>query len=133
MAEHQRLNPEGLFDAGLLAYHQVQISSGTRIVHIAGQVACNAAFELVGEGDFAAQVDQVFHNLKIAIEAADGTPDDIAALRIFVVDFSPDHVAPIKAALELFFGGAGPPGTLVGVSNLSMAGMLLEIEATAVL
>lgn len=133
MAQHQRINPSGLFDAEMLAYHHVQVSEGTRIVHIAGQVSCDAALNLVGEGDFAAQVDQVFHNLSIAVAAAGATPADVAILRIYVVDFHADHVPPLKAALERYFGGAGAPGTLVGVASLSIPGMMLEIEATAVL
>jgi enamine deaminase RidA (YjgF/YER057c/UK114 family) len=42
------------------------------------------------------------------------------------------YVPVLKLALEEFFGAALPPGTLVGVASLAMPGLLIEVEATAV-
>jgi enamine deaminase RidA (YjgF/YER057c/UK114 family) len=39
----------------------------------------------VGESDFEAQVEQVFRNLKIAVEAAGGTMTDVVKLNCFLV------------------------------------------------
>ena len=62
--------------------HIAKVNKGT-IVYIAGQVSSDASGNLVGEGDFDAQVEQVFRNLRIAVEAAGGTMADIVKLIIF--------------------------------------------------
>ena len=46
------------------------------IVYISGQVSSNASGKIIGEGDFEAQVEQVFANLKIPVEAAGGAMAD---------------------------------------------------------
>jgi enamine deaminase RidA (YjgF/YER057c/UK114 family) len=51
--------------------HLAKVVSGT-IVYISGQVPSDASGKIIGEGDFEAQVEQVFANLKIAVEAAGG-------------------------------------------------------------
>ena len=64
--------------------HIAKVKRGT-IVYLAGQVASDASGKLVGEGNFEAQAEQVFRNLKIAIEAAGGTMADIVKLNIYLV------------------------------------------------
>jgi hypothetical protein len=74
------LSPKTLIAPGLAGYsHIAKVNRGT-IVYLAGQVPCDASGKLVGEGDFEAQVEQVFRNLKIAVEAAGGTMADIVKL-----------------------------------------------------
>jgi enamine deaminase RidA (YjgF/YER057c/UK114 family) len=132
VATHDRLNPPTLFDARLLAYSQVMKSTGGTFIQIAGQAALDRNLALVGEGDFAAQARQCFENLGHALDAAGAMPADVNSIRIYVVDMRPDYVPVLKQALEEFFGEALPPGTLVGVASLSMPGLLIEVEATAV-
>src|SRR5438477_1418420 len=62
----------------------VKVNKGT-MVYIAGQVASDASGKLVGEGDFSAQVEQVFRNLKTAVEAAGGTMVDVVKLNYYIV------------------------------------------------
>ncbi len=63
--------------------HIAKVNSGT-IVYLAGQVSSGASGNLIGEGNFEAQVEQVFRNLKIAVEAAGGTMADIVKLNIYL-------------------------------------------------
>src|SRR5215467_7034264 len=58
-------------------YSQVAEISDGKIVFIAGQVAQDRSGNLVGKGDFPAQVQQVFENLKAAVEAAGGDFRDV--------------------------------------------------------
>lgn len=133
MAHHQRLNPSGLFDAAPLGYHQLQISTGTRLIHIAGQAALDATATPVAPGDFAGQMAMCFHNLRIALAAAGATPADVCSLRVYVLTSVLDEVPLLSAALKDTFGAAGtPPATLVGVAALAMPDLLIEIEATAI-
>jgi enamine deaminase RidA (YjgF/YER057c/UK114 family) len=52
------------------AYSHIAKVNRWTIVYLAGQVASDASGKLIGEGNFEAQVGQVFSNLKIALEAA---------------------------------------------------------------
>ena len=64
------INPKTLIAPGPAVYsHVAKVNRGT-IVYISGQVPCDASGKISGEGDFEAQVEQVFANLKIAVEAA---------------------------------------------------------------
>ena len=55
------------------------------LVYIAGQVSSDASGKLVGEGNFEAQAEQVFKNLKLAIEAAGATMADIVKMNTYLV------------------------------------------------
>jgi enamine deaminase RidA (YjgF/YER057c/UK114 family) len=51
-------------------YSQVVEVRASRIVFIAGQTALDSNGTLIGHGDFATQVNQVFHNLAAAAQKA---------------------------------------------------------------
>jgi enamine deaminase RidA (YjgF/YER057c/UK114 family) len=52
--------------------HIARVNKGT-LIYLAGQVSSDASGALVGEGNFEAQAEQVFRNLKLAVEAAGAT------------------------------------------------------------
>lgn len=127
------LNPDGLMKTDV--YRQVAIATGTRQVHIAGQVAYDADGQLVARGDLAGQVAQAYRNVAIALAAAGATFRDVVRLTFYVVDWKremmPDFLAGIEqVAKELQIVPA--PASLIGVSVLYEPGILVEIEATAV-
>jgi enamine deaminase RidA (YjgF/YER057c/UK114 family) len=133
MADHQRLNPDGLFDSTGWGYHQVQISTGTRIVHFAGQAALDHAFNVVGEGDFRAQMAACLANIDLACTGAGVSRRDIASLRLYVVNHHADLVPTMIELLTGFFGADHtPPATLIGVACLAQPELLIEIEGVAV-
>ena len=112
--------------------HIAKVNKGT-IVYIAGQVSSDASGNLVGEGDFDAQVEQVFRNLKIAVEAAGGAMADIVKLNYFLVAEVEQAAVPrLRAIRDRYLNVARPPAsTLVVVSRLARPGWLIEIEAVA--
>ena len=57
-----------------------------RTLYIAGQVPLDKNGELVGAGDFEAQVRQTFENLKSALVAGSATFADIVSMNIYVTD-----------------------------------------------
>ena len=61
--------------------HVAKVNKGT-LVYIAGQVSSDASGKLVGEGNFEAQVEQVYTNVKLALEAAGATMADIVKLML---------------------------------------------------
>ncbi|MBZ4374145.1 RidA family protein [Corallococcus interemptor] len=127
------LNPEGIMKPDV--YRQVAIATGTRQVHIAGQVAYDAEGQLVARGDLAGQVAQAYRNVAIALAAAGATFDDVVRLTIYVVDWKLESMPAFLAGLEQVARElkiTPAPASLIGVSVLYEPGVLVEVEATAV-
>ncbi|GAA1504772.1 RidA family protein [Streptomyces albidochromogenes] len=128
------MNPGGLPEVG--AYRQVSIATGSKLVFIAGQVAWDAEGVTVGEGDLAAQVEQCYLNIGIALAEAGASFDDVAKLTLYVVDWTPDKMPLLlegitRAAAKLRVPPV-PPATLLGVAALDVPEHMVEVEATAV-
>jgi enamine deaminase RidA (YjgF/YER057c/UK114 family) len=114
--------------------HIAKVNKGT-MIYLAGQVSSDASGKLVGEGNFEAQAEQVFRNLKIAVEAAGGTMADIVKMNIYLVaEVGQDEVPKMRAIRDRYVNKEKPPAsTLVVVSRLARPGWLIEIEAIAAL
>ncbi len=123
-------NPAGL--AQPTGYTHVVAARGQRLVYISGQIAFDAAGQLVGPGDLRAQAVQVYENLKTALAAAGATFADVVKLNTYVVNFKPEFRPLLAEVRGQFIAGQPPASTLVGVSALALDGLLIEIEAVAV-
>ncbi len=129
------VNPEGLPKVDL--YRQVSVATGSRIVFVAGQVALDADGGKVGEGDLVAQVERCYLNLGTALAEVGATFADVAKLTVYLVDWTPDKMALCvegiaRAAARLGVTPAAPL-TGIGVAALAEPGLLVEVEAIAVL
>ncbi|MFC4562204.1 RidA family protein [Nocardiopsis mangrovi] len=128
-------NPEGLPEVGL--YRQVSVATGSKLVFMAGQVALDADGRKVGAGDFAAQVEQCYLNVGTALAAAGATFDDVVKLTVYLVDWTPDKmplfVEGVARAAEKLGTTPSAPLTGIGVAALAEPGLLVEVEATAVI
>lgn len=111
-------------------YSHVAEVSGGKIVFIAGQVAVDKAGNTVGIGDMRAQAEQVFQNLKAAVEAVGGTLDSLVKITAFVVDMS--QLGAVREARSKYFGDDPPASTALGVTALARPEFLIEIEGIAV-
>jgi enamine deaminase RidA (YjgF/YER057c/UK114 family) len=113
--------------------HAVTVKGAGKLVFIAGQTAFNAQGELVGQGDLRAQAIQVFENLKIALAAAGATFDDVVKYTTFIVNYTPDARSVVGEVRGKYLPSVNPPAsTLLGVQALAREGMLIEVEAIAV-
>jgi enamine deaminase RidA (YjgF/YER057c/UK114 family) len=122
--------PDGLVRP--TGYTQVVTARPGKLIFIAGQVALDAAGQLVGAGDLGAQAGQVFANLHTALTAAGASFAEVAKLTIFVVNYQPEHRAAIVEARDRFVSREQPPAsTLVGVQALARPEFLVEVEAVA--
>ncbi len=128
------LTPEGLVKVTGI-FHAVE-SAGGRLVCIAGQVACDAAGDIVGVGDLAAQTAQAYANVERALAAAGLHPRDVVRLTYYIVGLDPQKSAQfgVGAAAAKAAGVAMPKAaaTMVGVTALADPAYLVEIEALAV-
>jgi enamine deaminase RidA (YjgF/YER057c/UK114 family) len=126
--------------AGLLRqddYAPVAVGSGSRLVLLAGQVAVTPAGELTST-DLAGQVHSALQNVATGVRGAGGDVHDVARLTCYVVGWEPgmaeDLLAGVARAQESDgFSSPMPPMTVIGVQALWSPGLLVEIEATAVL
>jgi 2-iminobutanoate/2-iminopropanoate deaminase len=116
-------------------YSQVAEVTSGKIVLIAGQVAHDPAGNLVGENDFAAQVEQVFKNLDAAVRAAGGTFRNIVKINNYCVASVDQAEFPAyRTVRDRYVNTSAPPvSTFVFVSRLVRPGWLFEIDAMAVI
>lgn len=114
-------------------YTHVVTATGGKLVFIAGQVAWDSKGELVGKGDLRAQATQAYTNLKAALAAAGATTADVVKMNTYIVNFKSADLPVIREVRSQFFPqGNLPASTLVGVQALAMDGLLIEVEAIAV-
>jgi len=130
MAHHRELvNPPELHPAP--GFSHVAIATGTKVVHLAGQVALDQQFGLVGGDDLGEQTKAAMRNVEVALQAAGASWDDIVRRTIYTVH--PTEFETITAAIDEVTGGAEHPAqTIVGITGLAVPGLLIEIECTAV-
>ena len=100
-------------------------------LYIAGQVAFDEQNRTVGVGDPRRQAEQVWHNIRLAVEAAGGTLADVVKITVFLKDVR--HApAEISVREPLFQPGRYPICTLVQVANLGLPELLMEVDIVAI-
>lgn len=115
------------------SYTQVVVATGSKLVFVAGQEPEDLNGDLVGPGDLAVQARQVYANLGRALAAAGATPEQVARITIYVVNYDRDRcLATIEEARKTLFGDHKPADVVLGVAALS-PGYLIEVDAIAVI
>ena len=114
-------------------YEAYRLSQGFRVgdlLLISGQAAIDEQGGIVGVGDFDAQAEQVFSNLRRVLEAGGSSLDRVVKVTIFLTD-----MANFPKVVELrgkWFTPPYPADTIVEVTALALPELELEIEAIAV-
>ena len=99
------------------------------LLFISGVPPTDKSGKLVGGEDVAAQTRQIFTNMKLVLDAAGASFADILKVTVYLLDVG--DRARINPVRKEFFGAARPASTLIGVSQLAIPGMKVEIEAVA--
>jgi 2-iminobutanoate/2-iminopropanoate deaminase len=108
-----------------------RVEGAEAVVFVAGQGAISPEGELVGEGDFEAQVRQTFENLGTVLEQAGASLDSIVKTTVYLTDIGLlGAFGPIR---NEFITGPPPASTAIQVGGLAIPGMMVEVEAIAVL
>ncbi|MEV7789512.1 Rid family hydrolase [Streptomyces sp. NPDC088106] len=132
----RRFTPEGMMSP--TPYEHVTVGTGTRHVHVSGQVARTADGSPVAPGDLAGQVAHALRNTATGLAGAGASFDDVLRLTFYVTDWTPGKIGDFMAGVEQVAEEIGltvplPPSSLIGVDHLFEPDVLVEVEATAIL
>lgn len=113
-------------------YSHVAEVSGGKTIYISGQVALDQSGTLIGPGDLRAQTQQVFANLKAALEAVGADFNAVVKLTYFLLDIS--QIQIVREVRDQFVNVQQPPASsAVEVRRLFRDDLVIEIEAIAVI
>ena len=130
----EAINPDTLYGSVEYGFSHAIRASGAVSIHCAGQVAWDKDYQLVGQGDVAAQARQALSNLRDVLAAAGAGPADVVRMRTYVVNHKPEYLETVGPALAEFYGDSIPAAnTWIGVQSLALPDFLIEIEVTAVI
>jgi enamine deaminase RidA (YjgF/YER057c/UK114 family) len=113
--------------------HVVEATTPGRIIYIAGQLGLDIDNKIVGApGDFRAQAEQTFINLKNALAAVGAGFEHVVKLNNYFIDMT--HLPIFREVRDRYIDPSAPPAsTAVAISALARLGALLEVEAVAVM
>ena len=132
MAKRAFINPAGVRRIG--AFSHAAATKGGVTVYVSGQIALDKDGSIVGRNDVRAQTRQVFENVRIILEEAGGSFDDVVKITQYVVGLKPEHRSLITEVRNDYVNQANPPAsTMIGVPSLVIDGLLIEVEAIAVI
>ncbi|HEV8574614.1 MAG TPA: Rid family hydrolase [Dehalococcoidia bacterium] len=108
-------------------------SGADRVLFCAGQGAADEDGNIVHSGDISAQTAQCLDNLETVLKESGFTLADVVRLNYYTTDVQAffDRASPVLAE-RFAASGCRPASTLLGVAQLALPGMVIEIEATAV-
>ena len=106
------------------------VRAGDR-VYLRGQTGSNLDSEFVGDGDPAAQADQAMKNIKVLLEEAGATLNDICKLSIYILHRG--HRESVYNVVGRHLKGVYPCGTGLIVDGFANPQILVEIDADAVI
>jgi enamine deaminase RidA (YjgF/YER057c/UK114 family) len=112
------------------------VTTSGKLAFVAGQVALNAAGQLVGAGDLAAQTAQALRNLQGVLRALGADWPDVARFSWYLLDAG--AVQTIRDVRDEIIrpslgNRSNPASTLVQVAALVRAEFLVEVEAVVAL
>ncbi len=98
------------------------------LIFTSGQVPFDIQGNLVGKGDIKKQTEQTLLNLEAVLRAGGARLNDVLKVNVYLRD--PSHFKDMNEVYRKFFREPLPARTTIQ-SNLTVEGMLIEIEAVA--
>jgi len=127
MTERRRISSNSPYEDVIGFSRAVRVGD---TVYVSGTVAWGEDGSFVGEGDVYAQAKQALLNIETALKQAGALLRDVVRTRIYLTDI--DRWEEVARAHAEAFAEVKPAATMVEVSRLADAKMLVEIEAVAV-
>jgi enamine deaminase RidA (YjgF/YER057c/UK114 family) len=125
------LQPKTLHKPFSAYSHGIAVDGAKRVIFCAGQVAGDAEGNIVGEGDFDTQGEQVMSNLRDVLAEAGAAFADVVKLTTYIV--RKEDTQKARDLVGRHFSEHPPANTLCVLQGLATPAYLVEIEAIAVL
>jgi len=97
------------------------------LLFVSGIAPLDTDGRLVGGDDAVKQTRQIFENMKRILAAAGAGFADVLRVTVYLTDIA--DRARINPVRQEYFGSARPASTLIGVKELVVPDMKIEIEA----
>ncbi len=101
------------------------------LLFISGIVSVDTHGQVLCPGDAAGQTRVILENMKTLLAMNRATFEDVVKVTVFLTNM--DDRPRINPIRQEYFGASRPASTLVEVSKLVTPGLLVEIEAVAVI
>lgn len=98
-------------------------------LYISGQCPHDMEGNLIGVGDFNAQIRAVFANLDRVLAHFGASKNQIVNDTVLIVN-PVENFDPVSAAHLEYFGDHRPASTTLGVTGLAFVGQLVEVAVT---
>ncbi|MYX34692.1 MULTISPECIES: RidA family protein [unclassified Streptomyces] len=127
-----RINPPELSPP--TGFSHAVTATGSTLVLLAGQTALDCGGKIVGE-TLPAQFEHALINLLTALQAAGGTPADLARLTVHTTDVAAyrDHAPELGRIWRALAGRDYPAMAVIGITRLWDEEAMVELDGLAVL
>ncbi|WP_431962674.1 RidA family protein [Actinacidiphila sp. bgisy160] len=127
-----RINPPELSPP--TGFSHAVTATGRTLVLLAGQTALDSAGKVVGD-TLPAQFEHALINLLTALQAAGGTPADLARLTVHTTDVAAyrEHAPELGRIWRALAGRDYPAMAVIGITRLWDEEALVELDGLAVL
>ncbi len=119
--------------ASTVEYAYAAVVPGSYLVFTAGACPLDEGGATVGVGDVRAQAEQVVANLRVSLQDAGASLDDIVRTTIYVASADPGDLGAVWQVVRDALAPHDPPSTLLGVAALGYPDQLVEVDAIAAL
>jgi enamine deaminase RidA (YjgF/YER057c/UK114 family) len=128
----ERVNPAELSPP--TGFSHAVVATGSRVVFLAGQTALDGDGKVVGD-TLPEQFERALANLLRALEAAGGTPADLARVTVYATDVADyrARAAELGRVWRRLAGREYPAMAVVGIVRLWDERALVELDGFAVL
>ncbi|WP_046868111.1 RidA family protein [Microvirga massiliensis] len=115
-------------------YTHVSRVKASEFLFISGMLAANRDGNIVGEGDFDRQAQQVFQNIEAALQSAGASWQHVVQFTTYLVhsqDIPKFMAFRLREFPRMFRNGVYPPNTLLMVDRLVKEPFLVEVQTVA--
>lgn len=132
--EPQIVDVNGVHEPSGPYSHAIRVPPNAEWLYVSGQISVDENGDVVGVGDLAAQIGQVFANLDAILRSAGFEFRNVVKMTTFLV--RAEDVPVFRELREPYYrrhfpSDVYPTSTLVAVQRLANEAFLLEIEAVA--
>ena len=116
-------------DAAAPISHYTDAVRFGNLLFISGMVALDSENNVVAPGDVVGQAEFIFGNIGRILGQAGGGFANVLRVTVYLLDVSDrTRINPLRQEV---FGNTRPASTLIGVRELALPGLLIEVEAIA--